>query len=131
MRKLIGPSHLPRAMQNPAAMPFQGGESAQESEHQRVLKNMRANGYSQDRINSLEPYTHQAEEPGTTYRDVMGIKVRNDGMTVDQAFSNVKNNGLMNTPIYANPRAYQPGTYGYYRGMGGTKNYGQWLDGQR
>lgn len=130
VRRLIGPGHLPSAMQNPATIPFQGGDSAREAEHQRVLSNMRAAGYSEDRING---YNQQSSDPpGMTYRSVMGIKVRNDGMTAGQAFSNIKNSGLMNTPIHADPDYYQPGTYGYYRGHGGTKTFGQWLDdGQR
>ncbi len=132
VQRLLGPGHhLQSAAPNPATMPFQGGESAQEAEHQRVLSNMRAHGYSEDRIKSLQPYIHQEDAPGTTYRNVMGIKVRNDGMTFGEAFNNVKTNGLMNTPIETDQHAYVSGTYGYYRTHGGTKNFSQWMDGQR
>jgi hypothetical protein len=71
------------------------------------------------------------DPPGTTYRMVNGIRVRNDGMTAGQALNNITNSGLMNTPINSDPRHYAQGTYGYYRGMGGTKNFGQWLNGER
>jgi hypothetical protein len=121
--------HLPSAMPNPANLPLQeGAASAQEAEHQRVLNNMRAASYSEERIKALEPYIHQSDPPGTTYRNIMGIKVRNDGMTVDKALNNIKSSGLMNTPISTDPHYYQNGTYGYYRTHGGTKSYGQWLD---
>ena len=116
-------------MPNPATMPFQGGESAQQAEHQRVLNNMRAAGYSEQRIRAMDPYMHQAADPpGTKYKTIMGIKVRDDGMTVNQALNNIKYNGLMNTPIYATKDAYQPGEYGYYKGAGGKMNFGEWLD---
>jgi hypothetical protein len=132
VQRLTGAGHVRNAMPNPATMPLQGGESAQESEHQRVLNNMRAHGYSEARIKAVDPYIHQSEAPGTTYRNVMGIKVRNDGMTVNQAFNNIKNNGLMNTPISTDLNHYAPGTYGYYKTHGGRKTFGQWLDdGQR
>jgi hypothetical protein len=131
VQRLIGAGHVRSAVPNPATTPFQSGENAREAEHQRVLNNMRAHGYSEARIKAAEPYIHQSEAPGTTYRNVMGIKVRNDGMTVDQAFNNMKNNGVMNTPIYSNPNRYAPGSYGYYKGHGGTKTFGQWLDGAR
>jgi hypothetical protein len=132
VRRLIGPGHLQSAAPNPATMPFQGGQSAQDAEHQRVMENMRRAGYSDQRIRSMDPYMHQgADPPGTTYRMINGIRVRNDGMTADQALNNVINNGTMNTPIHADYRQYQPGTYGYYRGQGGSKTYGQWLNGDR
>jgi len=117
-------------MPNPANQSFQGGESAQQAEHQRVMSNMRAHGYSEERIKAMEPYMHQPDDPpGTTYRVVNGIKIPNDGMTVNQALTNIKTNGLMNTPIYADWEHYQPGTYGWYKGHGGTKTFSQWLDG--
>jgi hypothetical protein len=131
VRRLTGSGHLPSAMPNPATQAFQGGQSAQDAEHQRVLDNMRRHGYSEDRIRAMDPYMHQSEAPGTTYRMVNGIKVRNDGMTFGHALNNVTNSGLMNTPINSDPRHYAQGTYGYYRGMGGTKNFGQWLNGER
>ena len=132
VRNLIGPRHLPSAMQNPANVPFQGGESAQEAEHQRVLNNMRASGrYSEDRIRAMDPYIHQAEEPGMTYRMVNGIKVRNDGMTVDQAFNNIKTNGLLNTPISTDPNYYAPGSYGWYKTHGGNLPFAKWVEGER
>jgi len=133
VRGILGPGqHLPSAAPNPATMPFQGGQSAQESEHQRVVENMRRAGYSNARIGAMDPYMHQPDDPaGTTYRTIGGIRYRNDGVTPGQALNNIINNGTMNTPIHADYHQYQPGTYGYYRGTGGTKTYGQWLNGDR
>lgn len=132
-RFLGGPNgHLQSAMPNPATMPFQGGQSSADAEHQRVMENMRRAGYSDSRIKALDGYTHQAADPpGTTYRVINGIKVRNDGMTAGQAFENVINNGTMNTPIHADYRYYSKDEYGYYHNMGGKKTFAEWLKGQR
>jgi hypothetical protein len=123
----VASGRLPSAMPNPAA---QSCDSARQAEHQRVLNNMRRAGYSEDRIKAAQSYM-PGDPPGTTYRMVNGIRVRNDGMTPGQALNNITNSGLMNTPINSDPRHYAPGTYGNYRGMGGTKNFGQWLNGDR
>jgi hypothetical protein len=118
-------------MPNPATQQSQGGMSAQ-AEHQRVVENMRRHGYSEDRIRALDPYIHQqADPPGTTYRTIGGIRVRNDGMTPGQALHNITTNGIMNTPISTDRNYYASGTYGYYRNHGGTRNYDQWLHGER
>jgi hypothetical protein len=140
VRHLIGPRHLPSAMPNPATMPIpaatpnQGAtpyEIQEGAEHQRILNNMRRYGYSEDRIKAVDPYTHNTDPPGTTYRMVNGIRVRNDGMTVDQAFNNIKTNGLMNTPISTDKDYYAPGSYGWYKTHGGTLPFAKWVEGQR
>lgn len=125
--------HLPSAMPNPAYQTPAStvGMSPQEAEHQRVLSNMRRAGYSDGRINAMEPYMHHQDAPGTTYRNVGGLMMRNDGMTPQQALHNVTSSGLMNTPISTDKNHYGGNEYGYYKNTGGRKTFDQWLHGER
>jgi hypothetical protein len=129
VRNLTGSGHLPSAAPNPATMPFEGGESAREAEHERFVNTLRARGYSDERIRMVDP--NPRDPPGTKYKMVNGIKYRDDGMTPQQALHNITTNGVMNTPISTDPNYYAPGTYGWYRAHGGQQNYDEWLHGSR
>lgn len=119
------------AMPNPATMQLAPGDpvAARQAEHQNILNQMRKHGAS---AGQMQTYREQTEDaPGTTYTNMGGIRVRNDGMTPGQALQNITHSGLMNTPISTDPHHYAQGTYGYYKTHGGTLNYADWLETQR
>jgi hypothetical protein len=130
---ILGPGHhLPGAMPNPAYVQQDAGPNARTAERERLIENMRKAGYSEERIKAASGYMgYQEDPPGTKYKMMGGLKVRDDGMTPEQALHNITTNGLMNTPISTDRNYYAPGSYGYYKTHGGTSNFDQWMHGQR